>query len=95
MIKIKGDKVVKQKLSNISKQLGNLPRQAYDVFVQNTPIQKGNARRNTRLKGQQIQANYPYAKRLNEGYSKQSPNGMVEPTVEFVKSQVSKIVKGS
>lgn len=95
MIQIKGSNAVKRKLNNVSKQLGNLPKQAYNVFVQNTPIQKGNARRNTVLKGQQIQANYPYAKRLNEGYSKQNPKGMVEPTVEFVKSQVSKIVKGS
>lgn len=94
MIQIKGSNAVKQKLNSVSKQLGNLPKEAYNVFVKNTPIQKGNARRNTVLRGQQIQANYPYAKRLNEGYSKQSPDGMVEPTTRFVQEKVSKIVKG-
>jgi galactokinase len=95
MITIKGNKAVQRKLNDISNKLGNLPKEAYEVFVKNTPVQKGNARRNTVLRNQQIQANYPYAKRLNEGYSKQAPNGMVEPTQNFVQERVSKIVKGS
>jgi len=76
------------------KEIQQLPQEAYKVFVQETPIQRGNARRNTKLKNKTIEANYPYAKRLNEGYSKQSPAGMVKPTEEFIAKQFVKIITG-
>lgn len=79
----------------IQKELDKLPKKAYTVFKAETPIRTGNARRNTVLKGDTIEANYPYARRLDEGYSKQAPRGMVEPTQEFLEKEVQKIVKGS
>jgi len=77
---------------------------AYKEFVNQTPIGKpstwkskkpknyapGNARRSTVRKGNEIQANYPYAQRLEEGWSKQAPNGMTEPTLEAVRDYVFK-----
>ncbi len=61
---------------------------AHKAFVQNTPIRTGNARRNTVKSGNDIDANYPYAQRLEEGYSKQAPKGMTEPTIEEVRKYV-------
>lgn len=61
---------------------------AYKAFVKNTPIRSGNARRNTKKQGKAIDANYPYAQRLEEGYSKQAPYGMTEPTLEEVREYV-------
>jgi hypothetical protein len=67
---------------------------AYDFFRSETPIRTGNARQKTRLVGQTIHAAYPYAQRLDEGYSRQSPDGMVKPTEKFVEELVTKIITG-
>lgn len=61
---------------------------AYKAFVKNTPIRSGNARRKTKKIGNTIDADYPYAQRLEEGYSQQAPNGMTEPTIEEVREYV-------
>ena len=47
-----------------------------------TPIDTGNAQRNTKKNKRKIIADYPYAARLDEGWSKQAPNGMTEPAIE-------------
>jgi hypothetical protein len=66
----------------------------YPVFVQNTPVKSGNARRHTSKTSSEITANYPYAQRLDNGYSRQSPQGMVKPTIaamrDYVKKQLGK-----
>jgi len=83
--------------SNIVNRLNNvldaldddkIAKFAYREFVSNTPIRSGNARRKTRVNGNSIDANYPYAQRLEEGYSKQAPKGMTEPTIEAVREYV-------
>jgi hypothetical protein len=40
------------------------------------------------LSGNEIQANYPYAQRLEEGWSTQAPDGMTKPTIEEVRNYV-------
>jgi hypothetical protein len=70
---------------NQFKQLAEVPdkvvQQAFRYFVKTTPIRSGNARRNTRLENDTtIVADYVYSERLDKGYSKQAPNGMVKPT---------------
>ena len=35
-----------------------------------------------------ITANYPYAGRLDDGYSKQAPKGMTEPSLKFLTKQL-------
>ena len=57
---------------------------AFDYFHAITPIRTGNARNKTSLSGNSIRANYPYAGRLDEGYSKQAPSGMTDPTIAYI-----------
>lgn len=73
--------------------LQQLPQKAYDVWVKNTPVRTGNARRKTRLRSTVIEAQYPYAQRLDDGYSKQSPKGMTEPTQKFVDREMKRIMR--
>jgi len=86
-------------MSNISKKLNKviktldddqLAKVGYKKFVSVTPIDNGNARRNTKLQGNEIVADYPYATRLEDGYSNQAPKGMSEPTIEFMREYVYK-----
>jgi hypothetical protein len=62
-----------------------LPAAAFEVFVENTPVQTGNARRRTRIQGNTIRANYPYAQPLDQGTSRQSPQGMIKPTLAWLR----------
>lgn len=75
--------------------LERVPRQAYDFFVQKTPIDKGNARRKTKFSESSgistIDADYPYAVPLNKGHSKQAPKGMTEPTIKYIKRLINRI----
>jgi hypothetical protein len=82
-------------LKSMQQKIDKIPQDAYKFFVKETPIRSGNARRNTKLKNKkEIVANYPYAQRLDEGYSKQSPQGMTEPTMDFVVDEFIKIMTG-
>jgi hypothetical protein len=69
-----------------------LPKEAYDYFVDSTPIRTGNARRNTRLRGSTIDANYNYAERLDEGSSRQAPKGMTDPTEKFLEKRINDLI---
>lgn len=80
-------------LARIQRDLDNLPEEAFDVFRDATPIDKGNARNKTKLKRDTIVADYPYAVRLNDGYSRQAPDGMVEPTIKFLNKRVKQIFR--
>jgi hypothetical protein len=74
-------------------QLDTVPDQAYTFFKAHTPIRSGNARSRTVLKKDTIVAAYPYAQRLDDGYSPQAPDGMSRPTEAFVQKTVDKILK--
>lgn len=78
-------------LKTVRAQLSTLPQEAYRHFVSVTPIDTGNARRSTSLQNKTIRANYPYAKRLDEGWSNQAKRGMVKPTEEFIRKRVKQI----
>lgn len=83
-------------------QVSKITDVAYKAFVKNTPIgdpntwkskapknyKPGNARRKTKKTNNSIDANYAYAQRLEEGYSRQAPNGMTEPTIDEVRAYV-------
>lgn len=81
---------INKRLTKVSLTLDekNLANEAYKEFVRVTPVRGGNARRSTRLKGTTIDANYPYAQRLDEGYSKQAPEGMSQPTIEYIRDYI-------
>lgn len=77
----------------IDKQLSRIHREIYDFWTKTTPIRTGNARNKTRLQGNKIVANYAYAQRLDEGYSKQAPKGMTEPTTKFIEQRMKQIMR--
>ena len=66
----------------------------FPVLKKATPIDKGNARRNTvHRSSAKIESRYPYADRLNTGWSKQAPNGFTEPTLEHMEDFVDKFTR--
>ena len=80
-------------LTKIVKSIEGVPEQAYAYWRSITPKRSGNARRQTRLQGNQIQARYAYAQRLDEGASKQAPRGMSEPTTDFLDREYRKRIR--
>jgi hypothetical protein len=72
----------------------NLAKEAYDYFRGITPERTGNAKRSTRLRNDEIQADYAYAQRLDGGYSNQAPQGMTKPTEKFIQEYIKKQAKG-
>jgi hypothetical protein len=85
--------LVTSSLQRIRQQIQDLPQQAFATWVANTPVRSGNARRKTRLRGDTINANYNYAVPLDQGSSKQSRNGMSQPTEKFIAKQLKKILR--
>jgi hypothetical protein len=84
------DKLTKQ-LNSIQQQLTAYPQEALTEFKSLTPIDRGNARRRTTLRNNEIRADYPYAQRLDSGWSKQAPQGMTQPFEQWVRAKVRKI----
>lgn len=75
----------------------NISREAYNKFKSVTPERTGNAKRNTSLSGNSIEANYPYAGVLDKGRhmtnrgmrgSEQAPKGMTEPTIKHIRDYI-------
>lgn len=91
-VKIKDN--ISKSIDNILRKIDDLPQEAYREFVKDTPVRSGNARRKTRLSGNKIIAGYNYAQKLDEGYSRQAPDGMTKPTEEFIKKRMTQIIKG-
>ena len=91
-LKIGTDKITTNLKSKI-KQLDAVPGQAYTFFKAHTPIRTGNASSRTYLKKDTIVGAYPYAQRLDEGYSPQAPDGMTKPTEAYVQKTTDKIMK--
>jgi hypothetical protein len=87
---------INKRINDLNKALDPqlLAKEAYKFFRDVTPFKSGNARRNTHLTGDSIQGDYPYATRLDQGYSNQAPNGMSRPTQQFVQDYISKQSKG-
>lgn len=90
--KLSVDKITPS-LNKIQKDLQTVPQQAHKFFVSVTPKKSGNARNKTKLIGDTISADYPYAKRLDKGWSKQSPQGMTRPTIKFLRDLFNRIVR--
>ncbi len=97
------------RLNTITKTLNsqNLAQHAYKKFVELTPVKTGNARKNTRLTGTTIIADYAYGDVLDKGRgirdgqmrgSEQAPVGMTKPTIEdlrqYIYAQTGINVKG-
>ena len=91
-VKIKNN--ISKSINGILQKIDHLPKEAYAEFVKDTPIRSGNARRKTKLSGNKIIAGYNYAQKLDEGFSRQAPDGMTKPTEEFIKKRMTQIIKG-
>jgi len=70
-------------------------KKSYIFYRSETPIRSGNARNKTKRNGLTLKSNYGYAGRLDEGWSKQAPNGFSDPTIDyierFIKDRAGKI----
>jgi hypothetical protein len=77
-------------------KLRPIPGRAYEYFKGITPKRTGNARSKTNFvqkqNGGTIRGDYPYANRLNEGYSKQAKDGMTEPTIKEIRRMVRRVL---
>jgi len=80
-------------LRKMARGVKELPQIAFNAFVGFTPFRSGNAVNKTRLNRTVIEANYPYAKRLDEGYSKQARRGMTEPTFKEIERYLRKTIR--
>lgn len=82
-------------IARVTKELKALPQQATEYFRSITPIRTGYARRNTKLqRPDTISADYDYAQRLDQGASTQAPDGMTQPTEQWIKRQLQRIQRG-
>jgi hypothetical protein len=83
---------LKNRLNYVQKNITakNLIDAGYPVFLEHTPVKTGNAKRRTSKNSSQIIADYPYARRLDQGWSKQHPEGMVKPTITAMRNFVTK-----
>ena len=86
---------IRGKIGKNLKGLDKVAEKAYDEFVKVTPIRSGNAKRSTDFEksSNEIQGNYNYANRLNKGWSSQAPEGMTDPTIDFVRNEVRRIIR--
>jgi hypothetical protein len=79
------------------KKLKGLPShlvdEALEITKSNTPIASGNARRNTKKQSNKIVSDYAYADRLDNGYSKQAPQGFTKPTIEQLDDEAQKFIR--
>jgi hypothetical protein len=84
------------KLQQIKKNItaATMAKEGHDYFRKITPVKSGNAKRNTFLANDTIEASYPYARRLDQGYSKQAPSGMSKPTLQHIQDWIKKQSKG-
>ena len=86
----------------VTKELENyvnrdVPTKAHTHYRNLTPVRSGNARNKTKLRTgsdkHTIAANYPYAKRLDTGWSRQAPDGMSEPTIKYIEALIQSKVR--
>lgn len=87
-VKVEIKDTITRDLKDKLKTLKTLYKDSHKEFVSLTPIDKGNARRKTKLQNNAIVADYPYAQRLDEGWSKQAPKGMTEPFEQWLDKKI-------
>jgi hypothetical protein len=88
------DKILKSRLTRQTNALRKLPMDGLKEFKALTPIRSGNARSNTDLTNKnEIVGNYAYAQRLDRGWSRQAPRGMIRPFVKWWTDQLKRIAR--
>lgn len=90
--KIVIDDKLSRKLQEKEIKLDQVTEDVFQFFKSHTPIKTGNARKRTVLKNDTIVADYAYAKPLDQGRSKQAPDGMSKPTAAYFKKRIDAIL---
>lgn len=88
--KVKVTNKITPSANRIHARFDDLPKDAHKHWKSITPVRSGNARRRTRLQGSKIKADYNYAVPLDKGWSKQAPQGMSKPTLEYIKKRIAR-----
>lgn len=88
-----GIKIDKSEVEQMFKELQEMPeyvmKEAHVYLRAQTPVKSGNARRNTKLERKYtIGSRYPYADRLDTGWSNQAPRGFTDPTTKEIDNLV-------
>jgi hypothetical protein len=91
-LKLQKDNITSS-INKIQRGLSTVTRETHKFWVRSTPKDQGNARSKTVLRGNTIEANYPYARRLDEGYSKQAPQGMSRPSGTFFTRLINRLLR--
>lgn len=65
----------------------------YPYYRNKTPIRSGNARNRTKLNKNTINSKYGYAGKLDEGWSKQAPDGFTEPSIDKLDQLIKNYIK--
>ena len=84
---------ISAKLLSRNHDLTKILPEAYKKFKDLTPFRSGNAKRKTRKESDAIVADYPYAQRLDKGWSRQAPNGMSKPTIKHIGKKAKDLFK--
>lgn len=84
---------------SISKDYNEFAREVYQEIVHTTPVNTGRARRGWVAPGRITKDNYnatitrnsvPYIGNLEDGASKQAPNGIVQPAIDKITRRYTK-----
>jgi len=93
-VKIKvNDSQFKTLMGNLEDMSISVMKTLYPYYVNKTPIASGNARNRTKLIRTTITSKYPYAGRLDEGWSKQAPRGFTEPSIDQLENLIGNYIK--
>jgi len=87
-------KTLGKRLERLSKIADLVMPEALTYFKGLTPKRSGNARRKTNLdRNNRIKADYDYAAPLDQGLSRQAPQGMTKPTEKRIAQLVSRYLQ--
>mgnify|MGYP003624502317 CR=1 FL=1 len=91
-------KIDTRQFDKLMKEMKTLPTEAVGeagvFFKRTTPIDTGNARRKTKTntRAKTITGNYAYAGKLDDGWSRQAPQGMSDPTIKKLTQIIDDLV---
>jgi len=87
----------KRQFDGLVKDLEEMPiavmKTLYPYYRNKTPIRSGNARNRTKLNRNTINSKYDYAGKLDEGWSKQAPDGFTEPSIDQLDKLIGNYIK--
>jgi hypothetical protein len=86
------DREFQQLMDDLPDAVRDSWKRSGDYFKDITPKLTGNAQGKTRTQQNVINADYAYAGRLDEGYSRKAPNGMSDPTIDYFVQQLDNYI---